>query len=43
MNSFPFPYSTGFLEGINNLTKVIRRNAFGYRKFARTKIPHSAF
>ena len=31
MNSVVFNYSNGFLEGINNLTKEIKRNAFGYR------------
>jgi len=36
LNSFVYNYSNGFLEGINNyLTKVIKRNAFGYRNFLR--------
>jgi len=35
LNSFVFDYSNGFLEGINNLTKVMKRNAFGYRRFDR--------
>ena len=40
LNSFVFNYSNGFLEGINNLMKVIKRNAFVFRNFerARTKI-----
>ncbi|WP_148335159.1 MULTISPECIES: transposase, partial [Bacillus] len=25
----------GFLEGLNNLTKVMKRNAFGFRNFSR--------
>lgn len=37
LNSFAFPYSNGFLEGINNLTKVIKRNAFGFRNFERAR------
>lgn len=35
LNSFSYNYSNGFLEGINNLTKVIKRNAFGFRSFKR--------
>ena len=35
LNSFAFDYSNGFLEGINNLTKVLKRNAFGFRSFDR--------
>lgn len=35
LNSFVYGYSNGFLEGINNLTKVLKRNAFGFRNFAR--------
>lgn len=33
LNSFIFPYSNGFLEGINNKTKVMKRNAYGFRRF----------
>ncbi len=33
LNSFIFPYSNGFLEGINNKTKVMKRNAYGFRNF----------
>ncbi|WP_342558696.1 ISL3 family transposase [Metasolibacillus sp. FSL K6-0083] len=33
LNSFNFPYSNGFLEGINNRTKVMKRNAYGFRRF----------
>lgn len=35
LNSFTYNYSNGFLEGINNLTKVMKRNAFGFRSFWR--------
>ncbi|WP_077703226.1 ISL3 family transposase [Virgibacillus dokdonensis] len=37
LNSFLFDYSNGFLEGINNLTKVMKRNAFGFRNFLRAR------
>ncbi|WP_082195512.1 ISL3 family transposase [Bacillus testis] len=35
LNRFEFGYSNGFVEGLNNLTKVMKRNAFGFRNFAR--------
>lgn len=35
LNSFVYDFSNGFLEGINNSTKVLKRNAFGYRCFER--------
>jgi transposase len=35
LNSFAYNYSNGFLEAINNLTKVIKRNAFGFRSLKR--------
>jgi transposase len=35
LNSFVYSYSNGFLEGINNSTKVLKRNAYGYRNFER--------
>lgn len=35
LNSFVYGYSNGFLEGINNHTKVIKRNAFGFQNFKR--------
>ncbi len=40
LNSFIFRYSNGFLEGINNKTKVMKRNAYGFRRFdhARAKV-----
>jgi transposase len=37
LNSFVYGYSNGFLEGINNHTKVIKRNAFGFRNFERSR------
>lgn len=33
LNSFSFQYSNGFLEGINNKTKVMKRNAYGFKRF----------
>lgn len=53
LNSFIYGYLNGFLEGINHLTKVIKRNAYGYRnierfrakkllKRARKQVSHSA-
>ena len=35
LNSLAFHYSNGFLEGINNRTKVLKRNAYGFRSFER--------
>ncbi len=31
LNSFSFKYSNGFLEGVNNKTKVMKRKAYGFR------------
>ena len=41
-NSFDVPYTNGCTEGFNNKIKVIKRNAFGFRKFSnfRTRILH---
>ncbi|WAO23339.1 MULTISPECIES: transposase [Listeria] len=34
--SMPYPHlSNGFVEGINNRTKVIKRTSYGYRDFSR--------
>lgn len=33
LNSFDYPYSNGFTEGINNTIKVLKRIGFGYRNF----------
>lgn len=35
LNSFRVPYTNGPTEGINNKIKVIKRNAYGLRKFSR--------
>jgi transposase len=37
MNSFVFEYTNGFVEGLNNLTKVMKRNAFGFRRYDRLR------
>ena len=37
LNSFIYEYSNGFLEGINNHTKVIKRNAYGFRNYNRSR------
>lgn len=35
LNTFIFGYNNGFLEGINNTTKVLKRNAYGFRRYDR--------
>ncbi|MEK4253782.1 ISL3 family transposase [Ureibacillus sp. FSL K6-2830] len=35
LNSFVYDQSNGFLEGINNTTKVLKRNGYGFRNFKR--------
>ena len=37
LNSYIFGYSNGFLEGINNTSKVLRRDAYGFRKYEHYK------
>lgn len=37
LNSFDYPYSNARLEATNNLIKVIKRNAFGFRNFENFK------
>ena len=37
LNCYAFGYSNGFLEGINNTSKVIKRNAYGFRKYEHFK------
>ncbi|WP_445326953.1 transposase [Solibacillus sp. FSL R7-0682] len=37
LNRYAFGYSNGFLEGINNTSKVIKRHAFGFRKYEHFK------
>ena len=34
-NTFRYPFTNGFTEGCNNKIKVLKRNAYGYRNFAR--------
>jgi transposase len=38
MNSLELPYSNAKLEATNNLIKVIKRNAFGFRNFENFKL-----
>lgn len=38
MNSFAFDLHNGYIEGINNQTKVIKRNAFGFKRFDRFRM-----
>lgn len=35
LNSFDSPFTNGFTEGCNNKIKVLKRNAYGYRRFDR--------
>ena len=35
LNSFSSPHTNGFTEGCNNKIKVLKRNAYGYKKFRR--------
>lgn len=35
LNSFEYPFSNGYTEGVNNKIKVIKRNAFGVKSFKR--------
>ncbi|WAA09873.1 transposase [Fervidibacillus albus] len=35
LNSLLNGHSDGFLEGMNNTTKVIKRNGYGYKNFKR--------
>ncbi|AOM83892.1 Transposase for insertion sequence element IS1001 [Salisediminibacterium beveridgei] len=35
LNSFAYGYTNGPIEGLNNQTKVIKRNAFGFRRYDR--------
>lgn len=38
MNSFAFDLHNGYIEGINNQTKVIKQNAFGFKRFDRFRM-----
>ena len=37
VNALPLPYSNAKLEATNNLIKLIKRNAFGFRDFENFK------
>ncbi|SDI91746.1 Transposase [Alteribacillus bidgolensis] len=38
LNSFAFGYTNGFIEGLNNQTKVMKRNAFGFKRYDRLRL-----
>src|SRR5699024_9974381 len=38
LSSFAFDLHNGYIEGINNQTKVIKRNAFGFRNVDRFRL-----
>ncbi|WP_050632277.1 transposase [Bacillus andreraoultii] len=38
LNSFIYINSNGFLEGINNHTKIIKRNAYGLKSSKRVRV-----
>src|SRR5699024_6674881 len=38
LSRFAFDLHNGYIEGINNQTKVIKRNAFGCRRFDRFRL-----
>ncbi|MUV38035.1 ATP-dependent protease [Lentibacillus sp. JNUCC-1] len=38
INSFAFDLNNGYIEGLNNQTKVIKRNAFGFQRFDRFRM-----
>lgn len=38
MNSFAYELHNSYIEDINNQTKVIKRNAFGFRRFDRFRL-----
>ncbi len=35
LNSFTYPYTNGYTEGVNNKVKVLKRNAYEVRDFDR--------
>ncbi len=37
LNSFVYLYSNGYIEGVNNTTKVIKRKSYGIKSFARLR------
>ncbi|HHT7814962.1 TPA: transposase, partial [Streptococcus suis] len=42
LNAMELPYSNAKLEATNNLIKVIKRNAFGFRKMKTRKTDFDA-
>ncbi|SDI30442.1 Transposase [Alteribacillus persepolensis] len=38
LNSFTFGYTNGPIEGLNNQTKAIKRNAFGFKRYDRLRM-----
>ena len=34
---FVFPYNNGYIEGVNNTTKVIKRLSYGLKSFVRLR------
>ena len=43
LNSFSSPYTNGFTEGCNNKIKVLKRNAYGYKKFQKIQKPYFTY
>lgn len=37
LNAFVFPYNNGYIEGVNNTTKVIKRMSYGIKSFDRLR------
>ncbi|MCE7793807.1 ISL3 family transposase [Salipaludibacillus sp. CUR1] len=37
LHSFMYPYNNGFIEGVNNTTKVIKRMSYGIKSFSRLR------
>ncbi len=37
LNAFVYPYNNGYIEGVNNTTKVIKRMSYGIRSFERLR------
>nr|WP_234400624.1 transposase [Virgibacillus senegalensis] len=37
LQSFMYPFNNGYIEGINNTIKVLKRDSFGIKDFERLK------
>lgn len=37
LNSFTYPFSNGYIEGVNNTIKVLKRNSCGIKSFERLR------